>query len=101
MVKKKKKRISRRYERLTYVGLAQRDLLPKDNNDPVRFVDSFARDDDTFPGGYGRLDESRARSARKTRPTSAILSMTTANTLETPKKNHGQIPSTAPRRGIQ
>lgn len=99
--KKKEKRISKQYERLTYAGLAQRDLLPKDNNDPVRFAGSFARNDDTFPGGYDRLDESRASSTRKTRPTGAIVSMTTSSNPETPTKNHGQIPPTVPKRSIQ
>jgi len=50
---------------MTYVRLAQRDLLPKDNNDPSRiarrFAGRFARDDGTFLDGYGHLDESQAR----------------------------------------
>jgi len=52
-------------EWLTYVKLAQRGLLWKDNNDPGHvahhFAGCFACDDDTFPDGYSHLDESQAR----------------------------------------
>lgn len=64
-VKEKEGKGYRSNEWLAYVKLVQWDLLRKDNNDPGHvahcFAGCFACDDDTFPDGYGHLDESQER----------------------------------------
>lgn len=103
--KKKKGEGYRSNEWLTYVGLAQRDLLPKDNNDRGRAATLLRRSFRAWRRYFRRwLWSSRriagARMTRVSRPAGATVS----NTMSRHRgntENHGQIPSAAPVRGIQ